>query len=771
MNNTARNVQAAEPFEERVDILLRELELACKWQRPSILLATFDPQFVHADARLALEKGLANLAQEVHPIHVSGEANSDIPLFLAEFAEVDRTVFFVDGLRQGGGPDGRRAYRALNIGREVFIDRRVRVVFWLTGEEASELARGAPDFWAYRHRVVEFVEPPAPAPVPFRAIEASWQGIAEFAGSLADVDAKIALREAMLEELPQGDESISIRGNLLFALGVLHWRRGDCEKASRFLQTTLEIASYTHDAWFEAVGFNAIALVNTTLGKVDDAVQALQRAAALAPDQTFPWSNLGCLCNRLDRNEEAVTALERAIQLNPLDAASWSILGNAYRKLGRSEEAIALCQKSIALPGSNKDKALAWNRLGHAYRQLADAENAIAAFQNAIELDPDEAAYKDDLDVIHREVQQPQRADVAAAVPEQGDAVAMQWGAGGLVLDPRRALFTPSASLRRDDPAGAAGVNAICNQAAGPVEALDEYGSAIVTYQRDVSLALLDPQEDTLVAVADNRLGFVEAPDEAETAPRRPFAWIDFGDLSRASAPSPAGAQEEAAAFPARAPAEAAPQESQPAVSVVPKEVTVAAHEPAAPLGDTAPLDRRANDQAIATYRKVTELNPTNARAWHTLGNLFRTSGRYHEALAAFEQAVALDPDKEVFHYHLGLVYAALERYQDAIGAFQRVVELNPNYNLAHCTLAGYYRRLGQETEARRHITIALPTMKDETEYNRACFAAICGDADQALTLLRESLEKKQTTQDWVRRDPDFEFVRSDPRFAELVGV
>jgi tetratricopeptide (TPR) repeat protein len=116
-------------------------------------------------------------------------------------------------------------------------------------------------------------------------------------------------------------------------------------------------------------------------------------------------------------------------------------------------------------------------------------------------------------------------------------------------------------------------------------------------------------------------------------------------------------------------------------------------------------------------------------------------------------------------------VYAALKRYDEAIRAFQKVVELNPDYNLAHCTLAGYYRRLGQENEAQKHITIAMPTMKDETEYNRACFAAICGNNDQALELLREALEKKQTTLEWVRRDPDFEFIRDDPRFEVLVSA
>jgi len=173
----------------------------------------------------------------------------------------------------------------------------------------------------------------------------------------------------------------------------------------------------------------------------------------------------------------------------------------------------------------------------------------------------------------------------------------------------------------------------------------------------------------------------------------------------------------------------------------------------------------------IATYKKVTEINPRNAFAWDTLGNLYKTSGSYREAVTSFEQAVSLDPNKALYRYNLGLVYAIQQRYDEAIGAFEKVVEFDPGNRLAHATLAGYYRRLGQDAEAKKHITIALSTMKDENEYNRACFEAICGNADQAIELLKVALEQKQTSLDWARRDPDLDFIREDPRYKALVNA
>jgi tetratricopeptide (TPR) repeat protein len=173
----------------------------------------------------------------------------------------------------------------------------------------------------------------------------------------------------------------------------------------------------------------------------------------------------------------------------------------------------------------------------------------------------------------------------------------------------------------------------------------------------------------------------------------------------------------------------------------------------------------------IATYKKVTEINPRNAFAWDTLGNLYKTSGSYREAVTSFEQAVSLDPNKALYRYNLGLVYAIQQRYDEAIGAFEKVVEFDPGNRLAHATLAGYYRRLGQDAEAKKHITIAMSTMKDENEYNRACFEAICGNADQAIELLKVALEQEQTSLDWARRDPDLDFIREDPRYKALVNA
>lgn len=172
----------------------------------------------------------------------------------------------------------------------------------------------------------------------------------------------------------------------------------------------------------------------------------------------------------------------------------------------------------------------------------------------------------------------------------------------------------------------------------------------------------------------------------------------------------------------------------------------------------------------IEYYRKITCMAPLNDKAWDTLGKLMKDAGEFNDAIDAFQHAISICPNKDLYHYHLGLVFAAQKRHEEAIDTFKKVVDINPGYTLAHCALAGSYRRLGLETEANAHITVALPRLDAETEYNRACFEAICGNTDQAIELLKQALDLRQTSPEWVRGDPDLDFIRDDPRFQALVG-
>ena len=316
----------SESFEERIDQLYGELEFAFQHQRPSILLVFYESESVRQRAEQALEKRLAEDGQPLVPFHVD-EGHYDIPLLLSQRLSGDRSVFSVTGLARGGGTEGANAYRALNIRREYFVDYAIRVVIWLASNEAMALSRHAPDFWAFRHRVVEFNEP---AQVQRSEISAgAWV-------QSANLDEQIGLHEARLVDLPESASSRTQRLELLFRLAGLYHAKKAYDRSIQSLQQGKEIARQVNDAAWLAAFWAKLGLVYLDTGQPLRAVRACRKAIRLDPRKADLWSNLGHFYHVEERYSDAIIAYRKALQLDPQSSSARSALEACYRWLGKN---------------------------------------------------------------------------------------------------------------------------------------------------------------------------------------------------------------------------------------------------------------------------------------------------------------------------------------------------------------------------------------------------------------------------------------------------
>ncbi len=153
-------VNGKEPFKERLDIILDELSLGIRWGRPSLILAVYRSEYIKEAVQSKLAYSLGDSGQAVFNYSVD-KSHFDVPVDLKDHPDHGRAVYFVSGLRWGGGRGYSNAYRALNMHREYFIEGNIRAIFWLTKKEAKQCSRFASDFWAFRHLVVEFFELPS----------------------------------------------------------------------------------------------------------------------------------------------------------------------------------------------------------------------------------------------------------------------------------------------------------------------------------------------------------------------------------------------------------------------------------------------------------------------------------------------------------------------------------------------------------------------------------------------------------------------------------
>ena len=145
---------------DRIAILFDELEMAIKWDRPCILFAVYQSEYIKEEVQSVLRHSLIKQGNDVLK-YIVDKTHYDVALDLRDQPGRKQSVFFVSGLRWGGGKGCSNAYHALNMHREYLVEEKIRSIFWLTKKEARLLPRYAPDFWAFRYNVIEFLDYPS----------------------------------------------------------------------------------------------------------------------------------------------------------------------------------------------------------------------------------------------------------------------------------------------------------------------------------------------------------------------------------------------------------------------------------------------------------------------------------------------------------------------------------------------------------------------------------------------------------------------------------
>lgn len=334
-------------FDENLNILFEEILLARKWDRPSILLAVHKSKFGQQRAEKALEERLNKIGVTVSRITVDNE-HSDIPHIAVAAKAANETVFFISNLAWGGGEDRKDAYRALNIYRELFVDHHLRVVLWLTTNEAATLARFAPDFWSFRHRVVEFTGQRIPRNIKLPAGALLWD-VQNSVDPFDTLEARIAVREELLGKLPDNAEARSSRIDLLYNLGYLYWAMGNAAQASQRLNTALDLAAGPYASEARSFVLNGQAILDYEAGEYTRGAGQLQQALEIHPDDATLLMNLGITSNALGRNQDAATFANRAVRLKPRDGKIWNAHGFVCAAIGRFDDSIASFSKAIEL--------------------------------------------------------------------------------------------------------------------------------------------------------------------------------------------------------------------------------------------------------------------------------------------------------------------------------------------------------------------------------------------------------------------------------------
>ena len=111
----------------------------------------------------------------------------------------------------------------------------------------------------------------------------------------------------------------------------------------------------------------------------------------------------------------------------------------------------------------------------------------------------------------------------------------------------------------------------------------------------------------------------------------------------------------------------------------------------------------RTQDEAIAVYSKVLEMDANHAAAHINLGTLYYNRQEYSAAERHYRSAIEIDPRYALAHFDLGNVLDETGRVQEAIATYKTAIQLAPTYADAHYNLALAYEKLREPRKALQH--------------------------------------------------------------------
>ena len=111
-------------------------------------------------------------------------------------------------------------------------------------------------------------------------------------------------------------------------------------------------------------------------------------------------------------------------------------------------------------------------------------------------------------------------------------------------------------------------------------------------------------------------------------------------------------------------------------------------------------------EEAKTEFAEELKVDPSNAAAEFSLGEIARRAGQWSEAVPHFTNASKLDPGFAEAFLALGMSLNSAERYSEAVGSLERYVKMLPADPAGHYQLSIAYARAGRKVDAAREMAI-----------------------------------------------------------------
>ncbi|TIT06524.1 MAG: tetratricopeptide repeat protein, partial [Mesorhizobium sp.] len=176
--------------------------------------------------------------------------------------------------------------------------------------------------------------------------------------------------------------------------------------------------------------------------------------------------------------------------------------------------------------------------------------------------------------------------------------------------------------------------------------------------------------------------------------------------------------------------------------------------------------------EALQAIEAAQQRDPLSLAVNTDLGFHYYYTRRYDEAVKQLVLVLHMNPNFPPAHLWLGRTYQELGNLDDALTAFARVEERTRDWPVA-IAARGFVAGVSGRTSEAREVVVELQQLADKrfvTSYGVALVYAGLGDNDTAFAALEKAFDERSNWLVWLRLDPRWKGLRSDPRFSELVS-
>jgi len=705
---------------EHIEYITEVLSTSAEKNFSAVYLSVYDTESVRENAMIEIEQSLTCLGCNVINLNSDKISEFDVSKMNTEA----KSVLII----YGSATNQIDAYCLLGCNKDALTGKRIAVLFLISPEIISKFKALAPYILEIHDPIFNLTESDS--------FEEKIQFIIETAWAESDsleTNGTIALEEGLLED---NGELISVSNsetsekwiNSMMTLGIINWRRGNFEKADKYLRKAIKSARLVGDNLVLAELHNALALVETHQEKFDLAITSYKNAISFAPSHISAWNNLGYLCLRTERYDEALYAFQKAIEQNDNNPLTWNGLGKVYFHLGYLDDAISAFEKSIQLGPLLTDP---WVSLGDAQIELGNYKDANFSYKKALELNNKEA----NTWIKHAEVYARQnKTDVAINIYEQALALGVEdykiWNELGLArlkikdFNNAKNAFIKSIEL---NPDFGRGYNNLATAYTG-LGKLEQAGEA-----SKKCLSLTNNDEDNATAyetlaniyrlsnnyemslkclqLADHLKSFSAYDPSVDTADANQISTSNLKNESANSSSTPKTNFQELSTsgfyeYPL--------MQTQsvtylnPSFCEIDTETYFLKEQPMEPhFASSNEIDKATTNQ-IQMGKESVSINPQSdrnieAKLWNSKGNLHYKNNEFNEAINSYNTAIQLDHAFGQPYNNLALVYLKLSRLPESIVLLQKSVLLpgtNQEKSDAWNRLGTIYRRINDVAKA-----------------------------------------------------------------------